>query len=169
MCFWKLCLGWRWVEHGGAWYTISVKTKMGLLQRALSCQKLLPAMCCAKLRPTLCHPMDCSPTASSVHGISQAGVLELVAISSSRGSSQPRSRTPVSYVSWIGRRILYHWFIQLLTGCQIIICLMIIQVHKQHHSSNPRSSCEQGRIPELILTSNSLSFLLNCISTWLIS
>ena len=35
---------------------------------------------------TLCNPMDCSPPGSSVHRISQAGILEQVAISSSRGS-----------------------------------------------------------------------------------
>ena len=34
--------------------------------------------------------MDCSPRGSSVHGISQARSLEWVAISFSRGSSQPR-------------------------------------------------------------------------------
>ena len=37
--------------------------------------------------PTLCDPMDCSPPSSSVHGISQARILEWVAISFSRGSS----------------------------------------------------------------------------------
>ena len=37
-----------------------------------------------------CDPMDCSPPGSSVHGISQARILEWVAISLSRGSSQPR-------------------------------------------------------------------------------
>ena len=36
-----------------------------------------------------CDPMDCSPLGSSVHGISQARVLEWVAIYFSRGSSQP--------------------------------------------------------------------------------
>ena len=35
----------------------------------------------------LCDPVDCSPPGSSVHGILQAGILERVAISSSRGSS----------------------------------------------------------------------------------
>ena len=40
--------------------------------------------------PTLCDPIDCSPPGSSVHGIFQARVLEWVAISFSRGSSQPR-------------------------------------------------------------------------------
>ena len=41
----------------------------------------------------LCDPMDCSPPDSSVHGISQARILEWVAISFSRGSSRPRDRT----------------------------------------------------------------------------
>ena len=40
-------------------------------------------------RPTLCDPMNCSLSGSSVHGIFQARILECVAISSSRGSSQP--------------------------------------------------------------------------------
>ena len=37
-----------------------------------------------------CDPMDRSPPGSSVHGISQARILEWVASSSSRGSSQLR-------------------------------------------------------------------------------
>ena len=45
---------------------------------------------------------------SSVHGIFQARILERVAISFSRGSSWPRDRTHVSWVSCIGRWILYH-------------------------------------------------------------
>ena len=42
------------------------------------------------LCPTLRDPMDRSLSGSPVHGISQARILERVAISSSRGSSQPR-------------------------------------------------------------------------------
>ena len=38
--------------------------------------------------PTLCDPMDCSPSSSSVHSIVQAGILEWVAVPSSRWSSQ---------------------------------------------------------------------------------
>ena len=38
----------------------------------------------------LCDPMDYSPPGSSVHGISQASILEWVAVSSSRGSSRTR-------------------------------------------------------------------------------
>ena len=51
---------------------------------------------CARSCPTLCSSMDCSPPGSSVHGISQAKLLEQVAISFSRGSSQPGVET----VSW---------------------------------------------------------------------
>ena len=51
--------------------------------------------------PTLCDLIDCSLPSSSVHGILQARVLEWVAISFSRGSSQPRDRT---WVSCIGGR-----------------------------------------------------------------
>ena len=58
--------------------------------------------------PTLCNPMDCSPPGSSVHGILLARILESVAISYSRGSSQPRDRTCISCISCIGRQILYH-------------------------------------------------------------
>ena len=41
-------------------------------------------MCCAKLLqscPTLCDPMDCSLSGSSIHGILQAKILEWVAVS----------------------------------------------------------------------------------------
>ena len=55
---------------------------------------------------TLCDPMDCSSPGSSAHGISQSRILEWLAISFSRGSSQPRGRT---CVSCIGRQVLYHW------------------------------------------------------------
>ena len=48
--------------------------------------------------PALCNPVDCSPPGFSVHGILQARVLEWVAISFSRGSSQSRDRTWVSRI-----------------------------------------------------------------------
>ena len=57
---------------------------------------------------TLCKCVDFSLPGSSVHGISQARILDWVAISSSRGSSQPRDQTLISYISWICRPILYH-------------------------------------------------------------
>ena len=48
--------------------------------------------------PTLCNPMDCILPGSSVHGIFQAIVLEWIAISFSRGSSQTRDWTHVSHI-----------------------------------------------------------------------
>ena len=47
----------------------------------------------------------CSPLRLSVHRILQARILEWVAISFSRGSTWPRDRTSISYVSCI---VLYH-------------------------------------------------------------
>ena len=55
--------------------------------------KVLVAQWC----PTLCHLMDCILPGSSVHGILQARILEWVTILFSRGSSQPRGQTWVSY------------------------------------------------------------------------
>ena len=52
---------------------------------------------------TLCDPMDLSLLRSPAHGIFQARILEWVAISFSRGSSQPRDQTQVSC---IGRQTL---------------------------------------------------------------
>ena len=76
-----------------------------------------------KLCLTLYKPMDCSsyvPVGSSVHGISQAIILEWVAISFSRGSSQPRDLAHISCIAGglsttvppgkpHCRWFLYHW------------------------------------------------------------
>ena len=48
---------------------------------------------------TLCDPTVWSLSVSSVHGILQARILEWVAVSFSRGSSQPRDQTWVSYIA----------------------------------------------------------------------
>ena len=58
---------------------------------------------------TPCDPMAYSPPGFSVHEIIPPGLLEWVAISSSRGSSWHRDRTLISCTSCIGRRIPYHW------------------------------------------------------------
>ena len=72
---------------------------------------------------TPCHPMDCCLPGSSVHGISQARILEWVAIYFSRRPSKPRDWT---CISCIGRWILHHratgealpkWYVQMLTCC----------------------------------------------------
>ena len=56
--------------------------------------------------PTLRNPVDCSLPGSSLHGILQARILEWVAISFSRGSSQPRDQ---SWVSCIAGRHFNLW------------------------------------------------------------
>ena len=61
----------------------------------------------AQACPTICDPRDCSPPGSFVRGILQARILQWVAISYSRGSSQPRDQTCVSCISCTGRQILY--------------------------------------------------------------
>ena len=73
--------------------------------------------CCesevAQLCLTLCNPMDYSLPGSSVHGISQARILEWVALSFSRGSSQPRDWTQVTRIAgrrftvWATRETIY--------------------------------------------------------------
>ena len=49
--------------------------------------------------PTLCDPIDSSPPGFPIPGILQARMLEWVAISFSRGSSQSRDRTQVSRIA----------------------------------------------------------------------
>ena len=62
---------------------------------------------------TLCDPVDYSPPGFPVHEIPQARVLEWVAISFSRGSSQPRDRTQVSCIAggfftiWAAREAMW--------------------------------------------------------------
>ena len=65
------------------WYTVEKKEESEVVQ---SCR-------------TLCNPMDCRPPGSSVHGISQARILEWVATSFSRGTSWPRDWTQVSRIA----------------------------------------------------------------------
>ena len=58
----------------------------------------------AQLCPSLWDSMDCSPPASSIHGIAQAITLEWIATPISRGSSLPRDQTDISYLSCIAGR-----------------------------------------------------------------
>ena len=65
-------------------------------------------------RVQLCNHMGCSLSGSSVHRILQARVLEWVTMPSSRGSSQSRDQTQVSFIA--GR---------FCTGCQRDICTYV--------------------------------------------
>ena len=73
-------------------------------------QNLYVCVCvcaCVHMCSVVSDPKDSSPPGSSVCRIFQARILEWVAISSSRESSQPRDQTCVSCISCIGRRILF--------------------------------------------------------------
>ena len=61
-----------------------------------------------------CDPMVYGLPGSSDHKISQARILEWVAMPFSRGSSRSRDQTYVYYVSYTGMRVLYHWCLTLL-------------------------------------------------------
>ena len=65
---------------------------------------------------TVCDPIDYSPLGSFVHGIFHIRILEQVAISSSKGFSQPKDWTSISCVSCLGRWILYHCLSQPTNG-----------------------------------------------------
>ena len=95
VCFWVLCFV-QLIYMSVCWYHII----------------LIMCMCmciCAQSCLALCNRMDYSPPGSSVHGVSQARILELVAISSFRGSSQSNDGIRISCISCIGKRILHHY------------------------------------------------------------
>ena len=73
--------------HSHSWFS---KSKLYSFVPSFRMKVLVTQSC-----PTLCSPMDYSPPDSSVHEIFQARILDWVAISFSRGSSQPRDRTRV--------------------------------------------------------------------------
>ena len=86
---------WLFFGEGGAFPEGTMRSFWGCV-----CECSVAQSC-----PALCDPINCSPPGSSVHGISQARILEWVAISFSTGFSCSRDQT---WVSSIGRWILYH-------------------------------------------------------------
>ena len=91
------CHSWRWKNR-------ELKFQYCLLMNCLHAYvhaKLLQSCL------TLCHPLDCNLQGFFVHGILQGRILEWVSRPSSRGSSQPRDHTQVSYVSCTGGWVLY--------------------------------------------------------------
>ena len=68
---------------------------MSLISSCLPSSSTITRMCVlvcpvTQSSPALCDPVDYIPPSSSVHGIFQERILEWVAISYSRKSSQPR-------------------------------------------------------------------------------
>ena len=88
-----------WEEHIGVCYLLKQNLRMD-------------GCCClvTKLCTTLSQPVDCSLSGSSVHGISQARILEWVPFPSP-GDLPVAGIEPIflaPFVSFIGRGILYH-------------------------------------------------------------
>ena len=75
------------------------KVELGKLAET---ETLMPISEVVQSCPILFDPMDCSLPDSAVHGIFQARILEWAAMSSSRGSYQPRDQTQVYCIA--GRR-----------------------------------------------------------------
>ena len=87
--------------------------------------------------PTLCDSMDCNPPGSSVHGIYQGKILEWVAISFSRESSQSRVQMCISCIAggssttelFCENKKLRTWYIP--SFCKLFraptVCQMLVQ------------------------------------------
>ena len=94
------------IDRGAWWATVHgvVKSRTQLSDFTLLHMHMYVCVLSNSVMCDSCDPMDCSLPSSSVYGILQARVLECVAISSSRGSSQTRDQT---HVSCISRWVLY--------------------------------------------------------------
>ena len=103
-----------------------------------------------------CYSMDCSPPGSSVHGISQAKILEWLAISFSRWSSWPRDWTRLA-----GRLIRVQMTIKKCVSklCGWALCFMpladggswlisrYIAIWRGLRGTEPALSISPGRVP----------------------
>ena len=103
-----------WAPSAGEIYILAVNYFPffgGGVGHSLSILYFLCCLLCSltQSRPTLWNPRDCSLPGSSVHGISQARILEWATVSYSRGSSQPRDQTHVSCISCTSSWILHHY------------------------------------------------------------
>ena len=101
----------RWMSGQESWPFYPIKA-VCVCVRACVCVCVCVCVCaharmCSVVSNSL-RPHGCSLPGSAVHGIFQARVLEWVAMPSSRSSSQHRDRIHISWVSCIGRQILYH-------------------------------------------------------------
>ena len=115
--------------------------------------------------PTLCDLTDCSPPGSYVHGIFQLSILERVAISFSRGSSQARNQICLSFVSCIaGRRPIqivpvewvplpslgdnnaHHSIISCLTFLRSLLTHTSMETHQPHRGGMTQTAVSETRL-----------------------
>ena len=86
---------------GGAWWAAicGVAQSQTRLKRLSSSSSLFKLICRVKVKVAQSCPTVCNSIEYKAHGILQAGILEWVAFPFSRGSSQPRDRTPASHIA----------------------------------------------------------------------
>ena len=83
-----------WINIFKNYYSTERHVHWYVLLRNSACESAVAESCLP-----VCDPMDCSPPGFPVHGILQARILEWVAISYSRGSSQLRDQTWVFHIT----------------------------------------------------------------------
>ena len=92
VCVWACMLSHVWLFTTPRTVAFQAPLSMGLpIQVSMCicmCVSVSVCVCaCAQLCPILCDPMDCSLPGTSVHGTSQARILEWAAVSYSKGSN----------------------------------------------------------------------------------
>ena len=95
----------------GEWaLPVSLKTKEQFVLLYLPCACVCVCVCACSVASVVSDSASLWTVAHQVplYSILQARILEWVAVPSSRGSSGPRDGTCTSYVSCIGRQVLYH-------------------------------------------------------------
>ena len=93
-------------------YFLQAIVKWALRQTGLPCEgDIAYSVCACSVASDSLRPLDCKPSGSSVHGVSQARILERIAISFSRGSCRPRDQIHIFYVSCTPGRFFACWAI----------------------------------------------------------
>ena len=75
-------------------------------QQVFNQLSVFPLSVCAQSYLTLCHPMDCSPLGSSVHGISQARKLEWVGSCLEKVKAQILKMASMLSCGWLKEKVL---------------------------------------------------------------
>ena len=134
-------------QRNNCWPTICFSHWETLSMCVCVCTRVYVCVCtrvrvCVHSVLTLGDPMNCSPPGSSVHGIFQARILEWVAIFFYRGSSQPRDRTGISCISYVGRQVFFFtsWATEACPGDTVASGKSCLNVQRLKYDSKP--SCQ---------------------------
>ena len=100
---------------------------LAVLEQSVQSAPWRAGMCslgCVCMCVSCMHVLSHVPIFVTPWSVACQAPLEWVGIPFSRGSSQPRVRTQISFLSCVGRRILYHWHIYCLDCCSLSTCLV---------------------------------------------